>query len=726
MRVSRKELFTLILVRTETIKEKGLYCMKFTPKTVDFNLSPYTGLTRQSWLEAGEYILRGIFSNIADFEDPVVMPRQETKITYPHLDHPEKDQEAQRKAEKFEGLTRSFFIAAPMIHDNPELTICGYNICEYYKNQVLRSCTKGDPVYIGTYDELLELTGGDRFRCFQQTVETCALVICLWVCKEELWDTYTKEEKDRIAAFLSNYAHNSTVPQNWRMFNMLDLAFLNMEGYPIDHEIMLDHAQAILAYSVGDGWYRDGHSFDYYSCWAFNVYGPLWNLWYGYENAPGLAKRFEEQSNRLMETYADFFDKDGFTNMWGRSNIYRNASTSAFDGNFFLKKPDMDPGLARRICSGSLLQFFGREDVVKNGVPTLGFYGQFDPLVQGYSCAESPFWLGKAFLCLHLSADHPFWTAKENNGTWDKLPEKGVKVTTLNGPALCFSNHNANGETILRTGKVLKNQGDTHGMWNYSKLCFNTKYPWESMPKAEECEKWNGTAQNFETDLVESQQYVLKDLTAGYKIKANATFWYGEKEGVLYRRQFFDYNLHTEAHWTQAVNLADFTVPYGIIRVDKHRLHRRPVRFTLGAYGFPDNGTQIIRKECGSAKAIILKGKDFCGNEKQLAMTVYDGWDTLELVRSTGTNPDSENSIVVYAVGDKKKHYGAYEFYTMISQVITKESHEDFTEEELFPIADICYEDSAKTGAYGTVTVALKDGTVKKVNFEEIEAGLTL
>lgn len=378
----------------------------------------------------------------------------------------------------------------------------------------------------------------------------------------------------------------------------------------------------------------------------------------------------------------------------------------------------MDPGLARRICSGSLLQFFGRDDVVVDGVPSLGFYSQFAPLVQGYSCAESPFWLGKAFLCLHLPADHPFWTAKENNGTWEKLGEKDVKVTTLNGPALCFSNHNANGETILRTGKVRKNQGDRHGMWNYSKLCFNTKYPWEATPKPAE--------PDFEPDSVEAQQYVLKDLTAGYKSLGNVTFWYGEKDGVLYRRQFFDYNMQTECHWMQAVNLADFTVPYGIVRVDKHRLFKRPVRFTLGAYGFPDNGTEIIRKECGNAKAIILKGRDYCGNEKQLAMTIYDGWDSLGLVHSTGTNPDSEKSIVVYAVGDKKKHYGSYEFYTMISQVITKESHEDFTEEELFPVAEIQYEDSTKTGAYGTVTVVLKDGTVKKVNFEEIEAGLML
>ena len=144
-----------------------------------------------------------------------------------------------------------------------------------------------------------------------------------------------------------------------------------------------------------------------------------------------------------METYADFFDRDGFTNMWGRSNIYRNAATSAFDGNLMLHNSTADPGLARRISSGSLLQFMTRDDFLFKGVPTLGFYGQFTPLVQGYSCAESPFWLGKAFLCLHLPADHPFWTATENNGTWETLGSKGTKVTSLNGPALCFSNHQA-------------------------------------------------------------------------------------------------------------------------------------------------------------------------------------------------------------------------------------------------------------------------------------------
>lgn len=707
--------------------------MKFEPKTLNYDLSPYTGLTRESWLEAGKYLLEGIFQHIKSFEDPVVVPRQETRITYPHLQDSEEAQHTQRLAEVFEGLTRSFFIAAPMIQNLPELEVCGYSMKKYYKNQVLRCCTKGDPLYIGTYEDQQEITGhADPFRAFQQTVETCALVICLWVSRQQIWDTYTKEEKDVIADFLESYAHENTVPQNWRLFNMLDMAFLHMEGYPIQKDVMLDHAQAILNYYAGDGWYRDGHSFDYYSCWAFQVYAPIWNLWYGYENAPWLAKQFEEHSNKLMETYGDFFDRDGWTNMWGRSNIYRNAATSAFDGNMLLRVSKGDPGLARRISSGSLMQFLGREDFLADGIPTLGFYGQFSPLVQGYSCAESPFWLGKAFLCLHLPAHHPFWTARENNGTWDSLGKGQVKVTALSGPALCFSNHEANGETILRTGKVVKNVGDIHGMWNYSKLCFNTKYPWESVPREsvprESIPRKSISGGDLESRIcpVESQQYVLLDSTTGHVSRANVTFWHGEEKGVLYRRQFFDYRLDTECHWIQALNLADFTVPYGILRVDKLRLHRCPVELTLGSYGFPDNGTEVVEKSFSGGKAVILKGRDFRGMEKQMAMTVYyDGWKDLRLVHSTGTNPDSEKSIVLYAVTDRKKQYG-YEPYILISQVLTKESHEDFTEEELFPIAELVYSDPEWRGGYGPVILRLKDGTEKHVEFEGIEGRLML
>lgn len=689
--------------------------MVFKPENLDFNLSPYTGMTREHWIEAAKYLLTGIFQNIRSIEDPVVVERYETEITYPHLNETKENQWIEKKAEIFEGLARSFLIAAPLIHNRPDTVICGYNMKEYYKKQILYSCTKEHESYIGKYEDLQDWTNHeDPYRAFQQTVETCALVIGLWISRTEIWDTYTKEEKDIIADLLDSYARANTIAHNWRMFNMLDMAFLSMEGYPIDEEIMMDHAQAILNYYVGDGWYRDGHAFDYYSCWAFNMYGPIWNLWYGYQHMPKIAKEFEKYSNQLMETYGDFFDEDGFTNMWGRSNIYRNGATSSFAANFLLPNPSMDPGLARRITSGSLLQFLTREDFLKNGVPTLGFYGQFSPLVQGYSCAESPLWLGKAFLCLALPEEHPFWTEKENNGTWEKLTDKEVKETVLDGPALCFSNHKANGETVLRTGKVLKAKQNIHGMWNYSKLCFNTKYPWEASP----CQ--NGKM----IQEVEAQAYVLKE--NGIVRKANVTFWHGKRDGVLYRRQFFDYESSQETLRMQAINLADFPVEYGVFRVDKHRWIRRPLELTLGSYGFPDNGTEIIEKTRGNAKAIILKGRDFTGKEKQLAMTVYDGWEELHYLKSTGSNPDSEKSIVLYAKTSFRKQYGGHEPYVMISQVLTKESLKDFTEEELFPVEKLQYEDEVGNGCYGTITIVLKNGMERQVRFEGIEGRLLL
>ncbi len=675
----------------------------------DYKISPYTGLAREHWLDAATYLMEGVFRNIKSFDAPVVMPRKEKEITYPHGDNIR-----EKKAEYFEGLARSMFIAAPLIHENPELVLNGINLRDYYKNHILRSCSKDDEQSVGTYEQMLSTVENyEPSMVFQQTVETCALVMCLWITRNEIWETYTKEEKDIIADFLFGYANGNTVPQNWRLFNMLDLAFLNKAGYEIDRDIMREHARGILEYYTTDGWYRDGHSFDYYSCWAFQVYAPIWCDWYGYENEPYLAGCFEKNSNELMKTFDRMFDEDGHTNMWGRSNIYRNAVTGAFEGNFVLKNSVANPGLARRIASGSLLQFITRDDFLHEGIPTLGFYGQFMPLVQGYSCAESPFWLGKAFLCLTLPADHPFWTAKEENGVWENLKDDEVLETELKGPGIVLSNHKANGVTIYRTGKVLKQKDDRHGMWNYSKLNFNTGYPWEAGVD----------------DGIEAQEYVLSDPEKDELQYGNVLFYAGIRDGVLYRRQYFNYCLEKESHWIHGINLADFAVPFGIVRVDRLKLYKKPMEITLGAYGFPDNGTEIFREEYHDdnidASAIILKGYDHMGHEKQMAMTIYDGWDSIDTVNREKTNPDSEKSIVIYARTSRQKQ-NRYEQSVLISQVITKESHKDFAQDELFSVSQIQYSDSENKGGYGKITLSMKNGDKKIVCFDGIEGNLSL
>ena len=59
--------------------------MAFTVTKTDYGLSPYTGMTRESWLKAAKYLLENVFSNIKNFTDPVVVPRTATEITYPHV-----------------------------------------------------------------------------------------------------------------------------------------------------------------------------------------------------------------------------------------------------------------------------------------------------------------------------------------------------------------------------------------------------------------------------------------------------------------------------------------------------------------------------------------------------------------------------------------------------------------------------------------------------------------
>ena len=203
---------------------------------------------------------------------------------------------------------------------------------------------------------------------------------------------------------------------------------------------------------------------------------------------------------------------------------------------------------------------------------------------------------------------------------------------------------------------------------------------------------------------------------------SNACFGAGEKDGVLYRKQFFDYDLSRESHWIQAIDLADFGVSRGILRADRLRLHRRPVKITLGSFGFPDNGTEETVIENGDFKAIVLKGYDSQGRKKRLAMTVFSGWESISTVKSEGTNPDSRSSVIIKASAVKQRHYGGEEEMFLISQVITGEDHEDFTEEELFPVRSIGYTDEARTGA----VISLRDGTERKIDFTGGEGRLTL
>lgn len=681
--------------------------MKYTVSDPDFQKSPYTGMTRKDWLEVSHFFLDGIFQHVKDIHDPIVVPRHETAVSYPQPGGPK----WRVASEKFEGLARSFLIGAPLLFNEPEAAAGGHPLKQYYKDQILLSMTPGTDQYLlGLEDIFPEALPGEK--AFQHTCECASLVIGLSMCREVIWESYTKEEKDRIAAYLTTFGHSFTGHHNWRLFNMLILAFLDREGYEVDRDMIRDHAQAIVSYYAGDGWYRDGHSFDYYCPWAFHVYGPLWNQWYGYEKEPYLAAKIEEYSNRLVRTYPSMFDRDGHVTMWGRSGLYRSAASAPLAANFLLKNHTADPGLARRIASGALLQFVTKEECFYEGVPCLGFYGPFEPLLQSYSCAASPFWIANSFVCLTLPEDHPFWTEPERNGVWERESTETV-TTVLNGPAIVTDNHLATGITELRTAKVLMKQGNNN-LNGYSRLSFNSHYPWEA----------------FAFQGAEAMQYSLTyDEWGGGRRQPMSTtpqvpnilMYGGEKDGVVYRKEYFDFSFTFQDK--ASIDLADFPVACGLIRADKCRIPEKPYTLTLGSYGLPVPGESaytVAERTCPDtgARAMILQG-----DWGTVALVAYAGFEKLSLAVRKKVNPASEVSVMAVAESRREKYY-SYEPYVMISAVLTKKQPEGFTDEELFPVRSIAYTDENQCGGYGPVTFVLKDGRTVTVDYEGMEGRL--
>ena len=246
---------------------------------------------------------------------------------------------------------------------------------------------------------------------------------------------------------------------------------LKKNGYEIDDELLKGHLLWVASYHAGNGWYLE-QSYNYYTISLFVVYGTIWNRTFGDEFYPEIANVLEKSFDELMKTYTSFFARDGYMNMWARSIIYRLWISGGFPISFMLKSKPLDPGFARRLCSGSILQFTTREEFFHNDVPSLGFYGHKEYMIQSYSCPGSPFIMFLPFLALTLPEDSPFWTAKENEGFWPALGKESNRVL-LDKPGITLVNHGKTGTSEIVPGKVYD---DDH---NYSKLVFNTHFPWE-------------------------------------------------------------------------------------------------------------------------------------------------------------------------------------------------------------------------------------------------------
>lgn len=654
----------------------------------DWRLSPRTGLTRRHWVGIAHGLLDGVFRHGAGPDEPLSLPRHEHAITYPQPGDPP----WRARSAHMEAVARTLLVAAPLLAHDPELRLRGRGVRDYYARALLALADPSSERYVGDRDAMVRVSGD---RHFQITCEAASLVLGLTVARAALWERYTPAERDRLAALLSTWGHARTLPHNWRLFNIHVLSFLQREGYAIDEDLLLGHLRAIRAFDSGDGWYRDGNTFDYYSSWAFQFYAPLWVAWSGRHTHPAIAREFEASLHALLRHYGRCFDREGRQCMWGRSNIYRFAASAPFGSAFFLERPGIAPGLARGVLSANLLQFAAHPRFLADGVPALGFYGAFAPLIQPYSCAASPFWFGNSFQALALPPAHPFWTAREEHGPWDDVPPDGVRETALRGPGLVVTQYGRSGASELRTAKVMVPR-EGAAQPHYSRLAFHTRFPWQS---------------DTPTGL-SAMHYTLR--TGQGRLQPNLILDGGVRGGVLYRRLVFDFagTFSDRA----AIDLADFAVPEGLVRCDRLRLDLRETTVDLSHYALPvpedaDWSDETRTLPDGRSARLLAAG------DRQLAALALQGWEEFAVTPATGLHPESDRSVLLTLHSAPSSCAAASPW--RIAALLHRTTAGAWTDDDLQPIRD------CTPTAEGAV-FTLRDGSTRIVDFSGMEGTLSL
>lgn len=640
----------------------------FTINKPDFNVSPYTGMTRKHWKEAGEYLLNGAFGYVHSLNDPMIFPKQ-PGVSYPR-------NSGQISTEKLEGLCRTLFIAAPLLKEKPDLELNGIKVGDYYRHQLLKLIDAQSDTYI-------------KHRApnegpHQNLVEFGALSISLFIIPDILWNPLSKDQKDQLAATMLSYGNGPTVPSNWKFFNIFVLSFFKSQGYNINEKLLIQYLEQSLEHYRGDGWYNDNPAYDYYSMWAFQMYGPIWSHIFGEKYYPEYAKKIEDNFKEMFNNYPYMFNEDGRMIMWGRSITYRFGSIVPLMLSGFLDDSNINYGWMRKIASSTLLQFLQHPDFLKNNVPTLGFYGAFEPAVQGYSCRGSVYWCGKAFLGLLLPADNIFWKSIENNEPWgNELSRGNVYNKYQSGSDILITDYPNSGASEIRAWcnvPYIPAWEKFRASENYNRLAYNSEFPWMADSLL------NGVSMN----------YAVKNKDLSWEVLRMYTFKKYE-EGIYYRDAILETNQEIK------FQLADITLPNGILRVDKVS-SPLSTDIRLGHYSLPQLNNSITEKTVninGHTAYIINNGK------YSQAMISLSGWSHLEFIMGKGVHPESEYCSVINSTDKLPEGDKIY-----ITLQLWKKGSKAFTNDELSPVKNF-----KVSGDLNTVDILLKNGTRKKVIF---------
>lgn len=420
--------FTITISISGTTKCQEIPKKQFNQAKDDFRISPYTGYTRQHWLEITEKIIAGVLPYFDQKSGMPFVPFAAGDEAFEKLQSP-KDDGTPQNINVVEGRIRP---KRPMERIMMSVIIytaaTGKDFVSGYKGSItapfIKAITKGtdpgDPDYWG------DPIPNDQVGSI--------IALGIYINPKVFWDPLTQQQKENLLKYFQKQTLNSTYPGNHYYFHMTPMSILEKYGYGSNREFYTKMSERLMGWYRGNGWFSDGinNGFDYYNTWGFQLYN---QVLYKYDSKwkAQFGERVEKATVGFFESFPFLFGRDGGPIPWGRSLSYRFASNSAIAWSVINHTCTLSNGEARRIASGSLKYFWEHGCLGANGLLDIGYWGSNAGLAEDYLYPGDPYFAVQGLSCLLIPESDPFWTDVEEpipaDGAGGKLAVPGAQFT---------------------------------------------------------------------------------------------------------------------------------------------------------------------------------------------------------------------------------------------------------------------------------------------------------
>ena len=264
---------------------------------------------------------------------------------------------------------------------------------------------------------------------------------------------------------------------------------------------------------------------------------------------------------------------------YGRSLTYRFAQSAFFSAQAYAgaEMDEIGYGEMKHLLLQNLRNWFGQPIFTRDGVLTIGYHYPNLHMAEGYNAPGSPYWSMKAFLCLAMPEDHPFWQAEE------KAPELPAVSRQEHARQLIVRTDGGNQVVSYQAGGHCPEH--THAEAKYEKFAYSTVFGF-SVSKSR---------LKLDAGAFDSMLAVSLDGMYYYPRYGCESFFIGEDRVTATWKPIEQVTIETEL------------IPFGAWHVRRHRIHTE-VEITVAEGGFAialDGDGAVVPAEDHRGAAVI-------------------------------------------------------------------------------------------------------------------------